>query len=119
MDVASLSLMGVNVVIAGISLFAAEATKACAKPAVQYAFEKLREKVRSILEGLNLPPSEIDADLLRDERIGSDVEVAKLTKEFIGNYTSIRRAKIVARFLDGAKIIWVDPWQQPQRDTSA
>jgi CheY-like chemotaxis protein len=108
MDVASLSLMGVNVVIAGISLFAAEATKACAKPAVQYAFEKLREKVRSILEGLNLPPSEIDADLLRDERIGSDVEVAKLTEEFIGNYPSIRRARIVARFLDGAKILWVD-----------
>ena len=36
MDVASLSLMGVNVVMAGISLLAAEATKECAKPAVRY-----------------------------------------------------------------------------------
>jgi CheY-like chemotaxis protein len=108
MDVASLSLMGVNVVVAGMSLFAAEATKACAKPTVQYAFEKLRGKVRSILERLNLPLSEIDADLLRDERIGSDIEVAQIAEELIGNYPSIRRARIVARFLEGAKILWVD-----------
>ena len=43
MDVASLSIMGVNVVMAGISMFAAEVTKECAKPAVRFAFERLKE----------------------------------------------------------------------------
>jgi hypothetical protein len=35
MDVADFSLMGVNVVIAGVSMFAAEATKECSKPAAR------------------------------------------------------------------------------------
>jgi CheY-like chemotaxis protein len=108
MDVASLSLMGVNVVMAGISLFAAEATKECARPAVRLILERLKERVRCILQGQKMPDREIDPELLRDERIGGDVEVAKLTEEFIENYPSIRRARIVARFLDGAKILWVD-----------
>ncbi len=108
MDVASLSMMGVNVVFAGISMFAAEVTKECARPTVQFAFERLRGRVRAILEGLKLPDREIDPKLLCDKRIGSDEEVVKLTEEFIGYYSSIRRARIVASFLVGAKILWVD-----------
>jgi CheY-like chemotaxis protein len=108
MDVASLSVMGVNVVMAGISMFAAELTKECAKPAVRFAFERLRERVRAILGGPKLPTVEIDPELLRDERIGGDVEVARLAEEFIGSYSSIRRARIVANFLVGARILWVD-----------
>ena len=108
MDVASLSIMGINVVMAGISMFAAEATKECAKPAVHFAFEQLRERVRAILGGPKLPTVEIDPELLRDERIGGDVEVARLAEEFIRSYSSIRRARIVANFLVGARILWVD-----------
>jgi CheY-like chemotaxis protein len=108
MDVASLGIMSVNVVMAGVSLFAAEAAKECAKPTVQFVFERLRARVRGILEGLKLPPSEIDANLLRDECIGGDPEVAKLTEQLIAGYSSIRRARIVANFLVGAKILWVD-----------
>jgi CheY-like chemotaxis protein len=104
--------MGVNVVIAGISMFAAEVTKECAKPAVRFTFERLRERVRGILEGLKLPDREIDPELLCDKRIGGDEEVAKLTEEFIGYYSSIRRARIVASFLVGAKILWVDDYPE-------
>jgi CheY-like chemotaxis protein len=107
MDVASLSLMGVNVVMAGISLFAAEVTKECAKPAARLIFDRLRERLRCIVEG-EKPLGEIDTKHLRDERIRCDEEVAKLAEELIGNYPSIRRARIVARFLEGAKILWVD-----------
>ena len=105
MDVASLSIAGVNFVMAGISMLAAEAAKECAKPAVQFAFDRLRERLRSIVK---LPDREIDPELLRDTRIGGDEEVAKLTEEFIGHYSSIRRARIVASFLVGARILWVD-----------
>ena len=34
--------------------------------------------------------------------------MAKLAEELVGSYSSIRRARIVARFLVGAKILWVD-----------
>jgi len=108
MDLASLSTIGVNVVMAGVSLFAAEAAKECAIPTARFAYERLRERVRGILKGLKLPDREIDPELLRDKRIGGDEEVAKLTEEFIGQYPSIRRARIVASFLAGAKILWVD-----------
>ena len=108
MDASSLSIMGVNVVMAGISMFAAEATKECAKPAVRFAFERLRERVRAILGGPKLPPNEIDPELLKDERIAGDSEVARLADEFFKGYSSIRRAKVVASFLVGAKILWVD-----------
>jgi CheY-like chemotaxis protein len=116
MDVASLGIMGVNVVMAGISMFAAEVTKECAKPTVRFAFEKLTERVRAILGVPKLPPSEIPAELLRDERIAGDPEVARLTEEFIGSYSSIRRARIVARVLVGAKVLWVD--DHPENNTN-
>jgi CheY-like chemotaxis protein len=108
MDVASLSLMSVNVVMVGISVFAAEATKECAKPAVRLVFDRLRERLRCIVEGQKQPDREINAGLLRDESIGRDEEVAKLAEELIGSYPSIRRATIVAKYLDGAKLLWVD-----------
>ena len=108
MYVASLGMIGVNVVTAGLSLFAAEAAKECAKPAVRFAFERLRERVRGILEGLKLADREMDRELLCDKRIGGDEQVAKLSQEFIESYSSIRRARIVATFLVGAKILWVD-----------
>jgi CheY-like chemotaxis protein len=108
MDVASLGLMGVNVVMAGISMFAAEAARESAKPAVRFAFEQLKERVRKILPGLKLADREIDPELLRDKRIEADVEVAKFTADIIGNYSCLRRARVVGDFLVGAKILWVD-----------
>ena len=108
MDVPSLSMMGVNIVMAGISLFAAEVAKECAKPAVRFALDRLKERLRAIVVGPNLSETDIDPNLLCDERVASDQEVAKLTEEFIACYSSIRRARIVASFLVGAKILWVD-----------
>ena len=42
MDIASLSIMGVIVVMAGISMFAAEVTKECAKPAVRFRLRAIK-----------------------------------------------------------------------------
>lgn len=108
MDAATVGIMGVNLVMAGISIFAAEAAKECAKPAVQFAFEQLRERVCAILGGPALPPDEIDPELLHDKRVGGDAEVARLADEFIRGYSCIRRAKLVASSLAGARILWVD-----------
>jgi hypothetical protein len=116
MAVPSLGLMGVSAAMAGSSIFAPEAARQCAKPAVQLVLDRLKERVRGILAAHNQPEREIDPALLRDQRISSDAEVAKLTEEFVGHYPSIRRARIVARFLKGAKILWVD--DQPRNNVN-
>ncbi len=108
MDAASLGILSVNVVMAGISLFAAEATKECARPAVRFVIERFTARIRGVLGAANVPEGEIDAEMLSDKRILGDHEAVKLTGELIECYSSVRRARVVADFLAGAKILWVD-----------
>ena len=103
MDAASLGILSVNVVMAGISLFAAEATKECARPAVRFVFERLRERIRGVLGAACVPEDDIDPEMLSDERIVGDHEAVKLTGELIECYPSIRRARVVAGFLARAE----------------
>jgi CheY-like chemotaxis protein len=86
---------------------AAELAKKSADSVISAAYKKLESYVTSKL-GCKTPPEQIDAPTFRGSGLADDPVVIEFGREVLARSSALRRAKLAASALKGARVLWVD-----------